>query len=99
MNSFGTEIKAARLAKKLSLQQVAERVGTFKGYCCGIETGSLNPPSERMTRKFCRTLGLNVDRMLALAVLHKRKGASLEAISTVCYEMMQAEKELRKAAV
>lgn len=90
MLNFGQEIKAARLKKGWRLQDVAQRVGTFKGYVCGIETCTINPPSERMTRKFVRVLGLDIDRMLALIVLQKRKAASLEAIVNVAQEMIAA---------
>ncbi len=90
MKNFGQEIRAARQQKGWSLAEVAQRVGTFKGYVCGIEKGTLNPPSERMTRKFVRVLGLNIDRMLALAILQKRKAATLQAIVNVGQEMLNA---------
>lgn len=102
MKNYGQEVKAARLKKGKSLQTVADSCGTFKGYICGIESGSVNPPSEKMTRKLVRVLGLNLDRMLALALLQKRKNASLQGILNVCEEMLDAKKaadELRKEAV
>lgn len=89
--TYGEEVRAAINTKGLTLQRVGDRCGTFKGYISGICTGNLNPPSERMTRKLSRVLGLNVDRMLGLAVLQKRKSASLEGLRALCDEMIDAQ--------
>lgn len=54
MTTFGPLIKALRLAANLTLDDVAKKIGSHKGYVCGIEREKVNAPSVAVVRKFHR---------------------------------------------
>lgn len=69
--SFGSTIKDARLMRHLTLDALAKKVGTHKGYISGIELGKVNPPSPKMIEKLGKVLGLGVPTLLLLAWIEK----------------------------
>jgi transcriptional regulator with XRE-family HTH domain len=71
MNRFGTLIRQKRMERGWSLKQAAERLLTFKGYICGIERGTLNPPSPRMTQRIARLYGLDEEQLILLGYVEK----------------------------
>lgn len=71
MNPFGMEIRKARKAKGLTLETLARKVGTHKGYISGWEKGSVNPPSAALTMKVAKVLDLNGRRLMILAWAQK----------------------------
>ena len=71
MPRFGQVIRDQMVRKKLTLQQLAKASGTYKGYICGMCTGSVNPPSPKMVQRLCTVLDLDYQEMLALAVFEK----------------------------
>ena len=71
MSHFGDLLRKLRKESGLSLEEVAEEVGTFKGYVCGIETGKVNPPSVKMIKKFAKLFGREARPLVRLAWVDK----------------------------
>ena len=71
MNRFGALIRQKRIQRGWSLKQAADRLTTFKGYICGIERGTLNPPSPRMTQRMARLYGLDEEQLILLGYVEK----------------------------
>jgi transcriptional regulator with XRE-family HTH domain len=64
--SFGGRVREARLAKGLSLRELARRVEKAPSYVNDIEYDR-RVPSEAVVRQLCDELDLDVDVMLAVA--------------------------------
>lgn len=71
MKTFGQFIREARLKKGLTLEKVASRIRTHKGYISGIEGGKVSQPSRRFIGGLCRLLDLPETGMAALAHAEK----------------------------
>ena len=54
MSNFGDLVKRLRKEKGLTLEAVAKKIGSHKGYVSGIENAKVNPPSVKIIRKFAR---------------------------------------------
>lgn len=54
MNTFGKVVKHLRKLAGMTLEQVAAKVGSHKGYLSGIEAEKVNPPSAKVCKKFAR---------------------------------------------
>lgn len=64
MKAFGEVVKARRLFLKLTLEELARKVGTHKGYISGIENRKVSPPSPGITEKLCKALEIGVEGMM-----------------------------------
>lgn len=71
MLTFGQVVRAQRQKLGLTLDAVAKRAGTHKGYVSGIETGKVSPPLARVTGRLCSILEMNEEEMLLLAWAEK----------------------------
>jgi transcriptional regulator with XRE-family HTH domain len=71
MDTFSTVVKKARLEKHLTLEAVATKIGSHKGYVSGFENRKVNPPSSRIVRKLAKLYGLDQKRLLILAEIEK----------------------------
>ena len=71
MQEFGELIRSLRKAKGLTLEEVAEKVGTKKGYISGIENNKVNPPAPDKVRKLAKVLGGDRVLFLLLATIEK----------------------------
>ena len=71
MTRFGVLIRQKRLELGLSLQKAANLMHTNKGYICGIEMGSLNPPSPKMTEKMARVYKMDAASLILLGYVEK----------------------------
>jgi len=54
------DLRAARLAAKISLTEMARRIGFTKGYLSGIENGK-ETPSEKVLRGYEQVLGVELE--------------------------------------
>lgn len=72
MKSFGTVVREARLERELTLEKVAKRIGSHKGYISSIENGTVAPPSIKILPKLARVLEIPTQELLALAWWDKR---------------------------
>lgn len=64
--TFGDYIRDGRLAKEMSLRELARRVGKSPSYLNDIEYNR-RVPSEAVVRQLCEQLDLDVEVMLAAA--------------------------------
>lgn len=71
MTRFGALIRQKRLELGLSLGKAASILSTFKGYICGIERGTLNPPSPKMTEKIARAYKMDAVALILLGYVEK----------------------------
>ena len=71
MSQFGDLVKRLRKERGLTLEQVARKIGSHKGYVSGIENGKVNPPSVKFIRKFARIFGHDEKEMVRIAYLDK----------------------------
>lgn len=71
MSNFGDLVRRLRKERSLTLEAVARRVGSHKGYISGIENGKVNPPSVKFIRKFARLFQWDERRMVMLAYTDK----------------------------
>jgi transcriptional regulator with XRE-family HTH domain len=54
VSNFGDLVKRLRKEKGLTLEAVAKKIGSHKGYVSGIENDKVNPPSVKIIRKFAK---------------------------------------------
>lgn len=58
MNDFGSQVRQQRVAKELSQEELAERVGISRNYLSQIERGVSTNLSLEVARKLSEELGL-----------------------------------------
>lgn len=68
---FGKRLRELRKQKGLTLESLAGRIGSSKGYLSGIENENVNPPTEKFVRKLARIFGQDEIEFLKLAYLDK----------------------------
>jgi|FLYN01.1.fsa_nt_gi transcriptional regulator with XRE-family HTH domain len=68
---FGPLVRKLRRERGLSLVALARKIGTGKGYISGIESGSVPPPSAKMTAKMAQALAVDPVRMVLLGWIEK----------------------------
>ena len=71
MSQFGDLVRSLRKQRGLTVDAVAKKAGTHKGYISGIENGKVNPPSVKMIRKFAKVLGHDEKALVRLAWVDK----------------------------
>ena len=71
MSRFGELVKALRLEQNLTMEMLAKRLGTHKGYISGIESGKVNPPSVKVIQKYAKVLGQEATRLVRIAWVDK----------------------------
>lgn len=67
MSNFGDLVKRLRKEKGLTLEAVARKIGSHKGYVSGIENDKVNPPSVKIIRKFARLFGQDERKLVRIA--------------------------------
>lgn len=71
MSQFGEVVRSLRRERGLTLEVVADKIGSHKGYISGIENGKVSPPSVRLIRKLAKTLGADEKRLVRIAWVDK----------------------------
>jgi transcriptional regulator with XRE-family HTH domain len=71
MSSFGDLVKKLRKDRGMTLEQVARKIGSHKGYVSGIENGKVNPPSVKFIRKFAKVFQYDEKDMVRMATVDK----------------------------
>ena len=69
--TYGKIVQACRKARGLTLEQVAKRIESHKGYVSGIENGKVNPPAPTITCRLAGMFGLDPEDLLELAWAEK----------------------------
>lgn len=67
MSNFGDLVKRLRKGKGLTLESVARKIGSHKGYVSGIENDKVNPPSVKIIRKFAKLFGQDEKMLVRIA--------------------------------
>lgn len=81
---YGLVVRRRRQAAELTLEQVARKVGSHKGYISGIENDKVRPPSPGVTARLCKALGMDVRTMLMRGWAEKApKAVRADAIDLV----------------
>lgn len=62
--ALATKLKALRLKKSKSLQQVADAVGASKNHIWDLETGKSRNPSIDLLTKLAKALGVSVAELI-----------------------------------
>lgn len=68
---FANHLRKLRMQQGETLESLAKKCGTHKGYISGIENGKVNPPSAKLVRKLSDRLGGNRKHMLLIAWVDK----------------------------
>lgn len=71
MSRFGDLVKRLRKERSMTLEQVARKIQSHKGYVSGIENGKVNPPSVKFIRKFARIFGYDERLMVRMSYVDK----------------------------
>lgn len=71
MSRFGDLVKRLRKEKGLTLEAVAKKLGSHKGYVSGIENDKVNPPSVKMLKKYAKIFGCDARGFIRLAWVDK----------------------------
>lgn len=71
MATFGEFVRMRRQMLELTLEQVASRIGSHKGYISGIETGKVNPPSTKLLPKLAEVLETDRTSLTLMAYAEK----------------------------
>ncbi len=71
MSHFGSLIKDLRKQQSLTLEAVARKIGTHKGYVSGIENDKVNPPSVKIILRFAKLLDQDPKMLVRLAWVDK----------------------------
>ncbi len=71
MSNFGELVKRLRKEKGLTLEAVAKKIGSHKGYVSGIENGKVNPPSVKIIRKFAKLFAQDERTLVRIAWVDK----------------------------
>lgn len=67
MSNFGDLVKRLRKERGMTLEQVARKIGSHKGYVSGIENDKVNPPSVKIIKKFAKLFGQDERRLVRIA--------------------------------
>jgi len=113
MQSFGTVIKRARKARGWTLDYVASRTRSHKGYVSGMESGAVNPPSAKLILRLASLFQLNEKDLLLRAEIEKApkviraelkrrvfgeaRGRGLMARRRAAQQRKRAEEQLKRA--
>ena len=71
MSHFGDLVRKLRKEKGMTLETVAKKIGSHKGYVSGIENDKVNPPSVKIIKKYAKVLGLEARTLARLAWVDK----------------------------
>ena len=71
MSHFGDLVRKLRKEKGLTLEAVAKKIGSHKGYVSGIEYDKVNPPSVKIIQKFAKIFGQDARALARLAWVDK----------------------------
>ena len=60
-----------RKEKGITLEAVAKKIGSHKGYVSGIENDKVNPPSVKVIKKYAKCFGQDARALVRLAWVDK----------------------------
>lgn len=92
MKDFASIVRSARIEKGLTLQAVATKLGSHKGYISGFEHRKVNPPSAKLVKKLAKLLDLDEKELLILSVVEKAPKEVREIIREGALGMLEASR-------
>lgn len=94
MERFGTLIRRHRFSRGWTLEDVARRLRTHRGYVSGWENGGVNPPSAKLVIRLAKLYGLDQEDLLLRAWSEK---APKEIRAALKYRLFGAPRLVRKS--
>ena len=74
MKQFGEVIRAARKKRGLTLEALARKIRSHKGYVSGMENGKVNPGSTKLVANLAGVLGFKKEDLILRAYVDKAPG-------------------------
>jgi transcriptional regulator with XRE-family HTH domain len=71
LSHFGDLVRKLRMEKGLTLEAVAKKIGSHKGYVSGIENDKVNPPSVAIIKKYAKLFRQDARTLARLAWVDK----------------------------
>jgi transcriptional regulator with XRE-family HTH domain len=90
VSNFGDLVKRLRKERGLTLEAVAKKIGSHKGYVSGIENDKVNPPSVKIIKKFAKLFAQDERTLVRIAWADKAPAIIREDAQRV---MSMAESE------
>lgn len=82
-NDFGRLLKTWRKERNMTLDQVAKKVGSHKGYISGVENGKVNPPALSLVLKLAKVFSKDEKALATLAYIDKAPALIRENFTSV----------------
>jgi transcriptional regulator with XRE-family HTH domain len=64
-------VRTLRKERGWTLEAIARKIGTRKGYISGIENGKVAPPSVTIIKKYAKALGQDAKHLVRIAWVDK----------------------------
>ena len=95
MSAMGEKIKAARMAKKYTLEKLSEKIGISRNFLWEIEAGRKAPAIQTLYN-ISKELNLSIDYMFGLSESKKLLSTTNEKadITQLLYDLSDKEKTL-----
>src|SRR6185295_5038730 len=71
LSHFGDLVRTLRTKRGLTLEEMARKIGSAKGYISGIEGGKVPPPSVKVIKKYAKALEQEARDLVRLAWVDK----------------------------
>jgi len=97
VNNFGQFVRSMRKAKGLTLEKLADKIGTEKGYISSIENGKVNPPSADVVREMADALEVGREELLLLAYVQKAPKEIQAILNEGVKIVLERRKKVQKA--
>jgi transcriptional regulator with XRE-family HTH domain len=78
--SFGEFVKARRQMCGLTLEALAEKISSHKGYISGWENGKVNPPSPKVLKRLASALKTDETILMLMGYAEKAPKEIREAV-------------------
>ena len=71
MKRFGSVVREARRSKGLTLEAVAQQIGSHRGYLSAVENSRISPPKVQRVVQLARILRLEPKTLVKRAVVER----------------------------
>jgi transcriptional regulator with XRE-family HTH domain len=88
---FGEWLRSCRRECGMTLQKVAAKCGTHKGYISGIETGAVSPPAEKLCLKLAKLFGFKAAEVVLMSWIDKAPPTARPFVKAFAYRLMERE--------
>jgi transcriptional regulator with XRE-family HTH domain len=95
--SLATKLRALRMKKGLSLQQVADKVGASKAHIWDLETGKATNPSFELLKNLSRHFDVSVAELIGEDPAAENEDQQVVAMYRELKELSPADREALRA--